>query len=217
MYTKAVDSLLALETFPHKVRFFRGKGWCDARRHIEMCDKALAWGANYILMLGADQVFPEDLIESLVDVLLTEKVDAVAAQVPTRGYIEGNGLPPFGLQGWQLRDGSYEPVRGCVQRQPIDSIGSGCLMFKANLLDKLQRPWFCDVITDPETCRRVGTTDSVFVHRLKTEAGAKVLVDTTIPIHHLHTFEIDHTFSDRFSDWAMPGVGDTDVCKFKGA
>lgn len=212
MYTKAVESMLnLLDPQATIVGWFRGKGWCCSRRHIDMCDQALEWNADLICLLGADQVLPEDILYRLQHTI-EKGADAVAAQVPTRGYIEGNGLPPFGLQGWKLEDREYIPV---TESGPIDAIGSGCFMFRAELLNKLQRPWFTEIIKDPETYTREGTVDSTFVRRLRTEANAHIVVDTTIPITHLHTFEIDHTFSDRFSDWAKPGVGDPDVCNFK--
>jgi hypothetical protein len=49
------------------------------------------------------------------------------------------------------------------------------------------------------------------VWRLRSEAGAEVWVDTTIKVTHLHTFEIDDTFTDRFADWMEPGVGDDEI------
>ena len=64
----------------------------------------------------------------------------------------------------------------------------------------LIEPWFTEEI-DPVTFQRTANQDSRFVWRLRTEAGVKLFVDTTISIKHSHVFEIDESYSKRFADW----------------
>ena len=61
--------------------------------------------------------------------------------------------------------------------------------------------------------QRVADMDTRMVWRLAFEVGAQVWVDTTIKVRHLHTFEIDDTFQDRFADWAEPGATDDETVK----
>ena len=87
------------------------------------------------------------------------------------------------------------------------------LSFPAVLLSYLKKPWFFETI-QRETYTRYANQDVNFVWRLQEEADAKVWVDTTLRVTHLHPFEIDETFQTRFDDWKTPGVGDPDIAKF---
>ena len=49
---------------------------------------------------------------------------------------------------------------------------------------------------------------------IQKELGIEAWVDTTIEVKHLHTFKIDETFSDRFSDWSEPGKGEPGLCRY---
>ena len=96
MYSDCVDSLLALERPPGwTVTFHRGRGWGPARRHLDACEKALAAGADLLLILGGDQVYEPDLLCRLAQ-RWAEGYETVAALVPARGYIAKNeGMLPF--------------------------------------------------------------------------------------------------------------------------
>ena len=58
--------------------------------------------------------------------------------------------------------------------------------------------------------------DVRFTWDLQRRAGAKgVLLDKRIRIRHLHTFEIDESYENRFDDWMEPGVGHPDICRYE--
>lgn len=214
---------------PLESRFFRGSGWCPARRHTALCEDALAWGADLICILGADQLYPEDLLERLV-ARWDEGYEVISALVPARGYIGWQEMEPFQRMAWRIKAGGLaeadallrgeaqntveviRPEDGDVQR--INFIGSGVLMFHRDHLLALKRPWFEENI-NPETYERLASMDTGFVWRLQTEAGAKVWVDTTIPVQHLHTFAIDDSFGPRFADWKQKDAGPADVCMYE--
>jgi len=199
MFTTFVDGALNVEApVDTQVRWFRGKGWCSSRRHIHICEQAIEWGADLICILGPDQSFPDDLLARLV-ARIDEGCDAISALVPFRGKVPGGA--PFQRSAWRKRGDEFEMIDPHVAPlQRIDVIGSGCLLFKADVLEKLPEPWFTEEI-DPITFQRVANQDSRFVWRLGEEAGVKLSVDTTIDIKHSHVFEIDETFSERFADW----------------
>lgn len=223
VWTRSVESMLGLRhPAGVEVGFFRGTGWGPAKRHINACEKALAWGADHILILGADQVYEPDLLERLV-ARVREGYEVVAALVPTRGYLGWEKMKPFQKMAWRLKSNglaaiqwdrneleAVDPQDGEMQR--IDFIGSGCILFHKDHLAALQRPWFFEDI-DHETQNRIACMDTRFCYRLHAEAYAQVWVDTTIQIKHIHPFEIDESFSDRFGDWALPGVGDPSICQ----
>lgn len=215
-WTESVESMLELRhPEGYEVRFFRGRGWGPAARHIYACEKAVAWGADHILILGADQVYEPDLLERLV-ARRAEGCEVIAALVPTRGHIADQNMRPFQRMAWRLQGDGLNPIpwdrakleiidpsAGDLQR--IDFIGSGCLMFDRDHLEALERPWFFEKV-DAKTQERTACMDSTFVYRLRMEAYAQVWLDTTIRIRHLHAFKIDETFPDRFVDWAQPSV-----------
>lgn len=218
----------------YDVRFFRGTGWCPARRHIDICEQAIAWGADLILIIGADQVHPEDMLPRLVT-RHNEGYEVISALVPARGFVGWQDMKPFQPMAWRFQrtsaddpkvvslreyrgmaeDGDMmeviDPSAGDVQQ--VNFIGSGVLMFERAHLEALSKPWFMETI-DRESYNRLANMDCTFVWRLQMEAHAKVWVDTTIKVKHLHAFPIDDTYSERFADWQRPGVGDPAICRY---
>lgn len=237
MHTGYVDAMLNLarptqarnalgQTVPLEVRFFRGGGWCPARRHASICEQALHWGADLICIVGADQIHPADMLCRLIG-RWDEGYEVISALVPARGYVGWQDMQPFQRMAWRLKPSvvglgtgaataneieAINPADGDVQ--PINFIGSGVLMFHRDHLLALTLPWFSEDV-DAATYVRTGSMDTRFVWRLQAEAGARVWVDTTIPVRHLHAFEIDESFPARFADWARPGAGDPAICQFE--
>ncbi len=198
VFTSFVDGVLNIESpADTQVRWFRGKGWCSSRRHIHICEQAIDWGADLICILGPDQSFPDDLLTRLVD-HIDDGCDAISALVPFRGKPEGCG--PFQRLAWRKQGDEFVAIDPEVASlQAIDVIGSGCLMFQADHLEKIPKPWFTEQI-DGVTFKRTANQDSRFVWGLR-ESGVKVFVDTTIQIKHSHVFEIDNNYAERFPEW----------------
>lgn len=210
----------------YEVRYFRGSGQRMARRHLEICERALEWGADLICFIDADQIHPQDMLVKLTK-RIEEGCNVISAQVPFRGYVDWQKMKPFQPTGWRLEcDGVQEfkslaatshmakaidPADGDLQRVHI--IGTGVLMFPADCLFSLEQPWLFDV-PDPKTQQRISDTDAWFVWRLQTELGLQVWVDTTIKVQHCLVFKVDDTFSERFADWTDPERADTSICKF---
>lgn len=228
IWTATTDSLLSLKhPLGVQVKFFRGGGWSPARRHTHICEQALEWGADLICIVGSDQVYDEDLLERLI-ARHQEGYEVVSALVPCRGYFHWQDMRPFQPMAWRFRKSNQiDPIRefegqsgdmieyirpedGEMQR--INFIGSGVFMFHRDHLAMMKRPWFFEKV-DPETQNRTASMDTTFCWRLQSEAHATVWVDTTIKVKHLHTFEVDETFQNRFADWA-DGGGDPNVCLY---
>jgi len=227
VWTRSVESMLQLRRPAGvNVEFFRGTGWGPAKRHLDACEKAFAAGADYFLILGADQVYEPDLLERLW-ARVQEGYEVVSAMVPSRGCFRTD-MQPFQPMAWRVKpspdlkpipwsDQAYAPINPADgPMQQIDFIGSGVLLFRREHLEALGRPWFFEQI-DPTTQIRTACMDTRFVWRLKMEADALVWVDTTIKVRHLHAFEIDESFQERFADYAVPGVGPSDICQLPSA
>ncbi len=229
IWTAFADTILNLQhPRGHEVKFFIGKGWSSPRRHNHLCEQAVDWGADYLCIIGSDQIHPEDMLIRLVK-RIEEGCDAISALVPFRGFVDWQFMKPFQLMAWRFEcDGlrSFNSIRsdgdmakpisredGDLQRVHI--IGSGVLMFSIDHLLALPKPWFYDH-TDFKSQHRVADMDTAFVWRLQQFAGATIWVDTTIKVKHLHVFPIDDSFADRFQDWVDPKKADRDICKFSG-
>ena len=213
-----------------EVKWIQGDGWCPARRHMRICEQALAWGADVICMLGSDQVYEPDILERMATNFLAGYYFNCAS-VPARGYFAWNKeMRPFQPMAWRWKpvqpDGNGHVAMREYRGQALDGdmveivdltqgprmlrvnfIGSGALMYGAEYLPLLKKPWFYETINQEDYTRQA-IMDVLFVHRMQTEAGAQLWLDRTIKIKHIHPFEIDETFQYRFDDWMVPGKGD---------
>lgn len=222
IFSAGVERFLNMEIPKgYEARWFRGKGWCQARMHTHCCEQALEWGADLICFLGSDQIHPEDMLPRLAN-HMEEGAGAVSALIPFRGYLGSQEMVPFGKLAWRkVDDGkkippvAIDPKAGDLQK--IDFIGSGVILFRAEYLRRLKKPWFWDRIEDSDRQIRKSNFDVEFVWALQNELGVQMYVDTTIDVRHLHVFEIDETFQDRFADWAEPDSGDPSICKASSA
>lgn len=229
IYSAAAENMVNLER-PGETRFFRGMGWCSAKRHLDICEKAIAWGADLICIIGSDQIHPEDMLPRLV-ARFEQGYEVIGALVPARGYFEHQDMKPFQPMAWRFKKSNQiEPIREfrglardpdmieIVHRadgdvQSVNFMGSGVIMFHRDHLLALRKPWFYETV-DQETQTRIACMDTKFCWRLQSEAHAKVWVDTTIMVKHLHVFEIDDTYQERFADWGQAG-GDPDICDYR--
>jgi len=221
------DMLCNFRRADREVRFFFPNGVCPASRHNDLLQRGLDWGADLLLIIGADQIHPVDMIDRLIDRF--EQVDGViTALVPFRGYVSSQQMKPFQPMGWHLRCEGLREFRGMSQDpdmmvpvdpeagdlQRIDVIGSGVLLIHRDHLLSVKQPWFY-LRVDPVTQQRVADTDTRFVYRLRTEAGAQVWCDTTIKVRHISDIEIDESFQERFADWGNADSShDPEICKF---
>lgn len=230
-YTQFTDHLPNLQRPDGwDVRFFRGSGWCPARRHAHICEQALEWGADWICIIGTDQVHPEDMLPRLVARIMNDGCEVITALVPARGYVGWQDMKPFQPIAWRWKHSSQAVLRGYKgmdadadmvevikpengDLQRVNFIGSGVLMFHRDHLLALKRPWFSEMV-EHESQQRISNMDCRFVWRLQMEAHATVWCDTTIKVKHLHTFQIDETYQDRFEDWMRPGSGDPAICRY---
>jgi hypothetical protein len=220
VWTSFAENAMNLQR-PSNSRWFRGRGWCPARRHIDICEQAIKWGASHILILGADQVHPEDMIPRLIKRHEEDDCEVISALVPTRGHVPHMDMKPFQPMAWRWKNGDSINYRGYDldkdkfevikvedgELQRIDMIGSGVLMFPVDDLLMIPKPWFIEKFNE-EDYKRQASMDTRFVWELKSKAKANVWVDTTIKVGHINPFIIDDTYQHRFGDWQEVGYGE---------
>jgi hypothetical protein len=202
-YAKAVDSLLNIER-PEgfEVQWFRGFGWCQARRRIVAAEAAIAWGADLIASLDMDQVYEPDILNRLVG-RIEEGFDCVSALIPSRGKSPALDRPFQGM-GWRMDGDKFTPVTAEDGEMVPAAFGThGCCIFRASDIERLQQPWYAYTY-DKKNWQEIEGEDSRFFLRFNQELGVKTWIDTTIKVKHCHVFQIDETYSERFNDW-VPG------------
>lgn len=210
----AAESMFNIRTpLGCEVEWFRGLGWCQARRRIHAAERGIIGGADLIVTLDVDQVYEPDILERLV-ARVDEGYDWVAAMVPLRGYSASSGMGPFQRLAWKLVKNAFVPVLpddGDMQK--CDYPTCAAMIFRASDLLKLPQPWYFYTY-DPMRWEPIQAEDSTFAHRFKKYTGVQAWVDATIKVRHAHVFKVDETFQERFKDWAEPGVGDPDICTY---
>lgn len=192
---------------PPQYKLFFGTGRTPARRHEVGCEKCLQWGASHILILGGDQTYPDPkMIRSMLkwmevndlnDWITRKKV--VNCLVPIRGHKPGQGSRPFQPIGQRLDTETNEPVQITREDPPIVKayvVGTGVMLFEADILYDMQRPWFADNC-HPNTNSVSVMQDVAFVQKLN-DMGCQVWIDTQIVVKHLVVLEADDTFMRRF-------------------
>ena len=69
VFMQSFESILAIESPDDcEVRWFRGVGWCQARRRIHAAEQAIEWDAELIACLDVDQVYDADILKRLEDI-----------------------------------------------------------------------------------------------------------------------------------------------------
>lgn len=208
VFMPAFASMVNIEAPPDcDVRWFRGTGWCQARRRTHACEQALEWDAEMIAQLDVDQVYERDVLCRLVE-RFDDGLRIVAAMVPLREFVPASKLKPFERAAWQsTEDGkAFEPIDpndGEVQKADFPT--SACVLFSAEDLRRLPRPWYYSKF-DPKSWAMTDGEDGTFFLRMARGLGVQAYVDTTIRVKHAHVFEIDETFPERFADWSNGGL-----------
>lgn len=143
-------------------------------------------GAEYILWLDSDMVFPA----STALRLMAHKENIVAANY-IRRQPPYKGVAYKTIGDWQ-NPLPYETVDELVE---VEGIGMGCMLMKTEILDKIPRPWF-EFEWSPESNDWLGE-DMIFCQKMA-RAGYTVKVDTHISMEtrHLGTYAFGHELLD---------------------
>lgn len=208
VFAIAFDSMVNIQP-PEgcEVRWFRGLGWCQARRRIQATEKAIEWGAEILVHMDIDQTYEPDVLVRLLK-RIDEGYRIIAAMVPCRGYVKSSKMKPFQRLAWRsTKDGTdFEPVDAdsdpVVERCTFPT--SACVMFHAEDIQKLRRPWYFYKFNFQDF-RATQGEDGAWFYRMREELGIDSYVDKSIRVNHCHVFEIDETFPDRFADYAESG------------
>ena len=163
-----------------KFKFFTGNTGRMSINYARetMANAAVEQSMDFILMMDDDQIVPKNLFESLLKTMESEKADIVSPMVTQR-------FPPFNPVMWKQSwfDGNksisntfiedYEP--GAIVE--ADAVGFGVVLIRVAMLKKIKLPRFFSNTHLGE--------DIFFCMKAKGEAGAKIVMDTSIKTGHL--------------------------------
>ena len=196
-----------------ELNFIIGKGWCPAAKHNDGVRKAQDWGADFILFNGGDHLCPKDIIPRMLK-RIDEGWDMVQATIPLRG--SGNYIPiPFtGISYKVVGNIPYIDDHANIPRSAVEILtdmqepqeshicGTGNVLMKADIFDKLSKPYFKEYLQNDDYYKRYPIQDTRFIYECTKKAGARLIFDTDIRLVHLDVFGIDDTYKDRFKDKA---------------
>jgi hypothetical protein len=119
--------------------------------------------------------------------------------VPIRGHKPGQGTRPFQPIGMMLDPETNEQIPITRDSGPIvkaEIMGTGVMLFEADILKGMAKPWFGDEFIEGTNNVRV-MQDVAFINKLN-NSGSQVWCDTQIIVKHLGVLEIDDSFMWRF-------------------
>uniref|UniRef100_A0A6M3IND6 Glycosyltransferase n=1 Tax=viral metagenome TaxID=1070528 RepID=A0A6M3IND6_9ZZZZ len=196
----------------HELRFIMGVGWCPAARHNDGVAKAQEWKADYIMFNGADHLCPFDIVERMM-VRINEGWDIIQAVIPSRGVCSISQIP-FDTLSYKIVGpmketfpllnadrNSIQIIRGSDEPQQAHVCGTGNILMKSEIFNKLDKPYFQETVKNDGLLKRWAIMDSNFVYKCTSPpVSAKMFCDTSIKLVHLDVFGIDESYSERFKD-----------------
>jgi hypothetical protein len=155
----------------------------------DLVKQAAVAGADALIMMDSDQVYPENTIPQIIIGL--SKYDAVGAVVHRR-------YPPFNPLLLRGTLGRYEKISDaeCYSGDliEIDATGCGCIGYNLHVFEDIKPPWY-ELI--PGTNGKPVGEDIRFCHKMR-QAGFTIAADTSIQVDHLTTFRVDRATHELF-------------------
>jgi hypothetical protein len=143
-----------------------------------LATEAVNLGADYMLWLDSDMVFP-----ATTAVRLMKHNEPVVAANYVRRQKPYKGVAYETIGDWQ------NPLSFDVQDElvPIEGIGMGCMLIKTGIFQELSKPWF-DFQWSPESNDFLG--EDMYLCQKINAAGYTIKVDTSLSqeMHHLGTY-----------------------------
>jgi hypothetical protein len=139
-----------------------------------LASEARSVGAEYMLWLDSDMVFPATTALRL----LAHKENVVAANY-VRRQLPAKGVAYETIGDWQ-NPLLFEPRDDLVE---VEGVGMGCMLVKTSVLDDIPQPWF-EFGWTPESNDWLGE-DMIFCQKMA-QAGHTVKIDTQLSMEMRH-------------------------------
>ena len=157
-----IDSLAALQLPPEVTAFDRfvvSGNFIPGQRELAV-RRALAQGADVLVMIDDDMQFPPDAIAMLCDALTLDPSLAVAGAL----YYSRDGIRPMAATRWTSANTTTAAIpaftNGIV---PVDAVGFGCVALRTAAFAALEPPYFDVQIFIEEHAARVRLCNEDFL------------------------------------------------------
>ncbi len=170
-----LDSFIAMDKPPF-IYIRSDAGTIEQMRNAIVQDAIRSY-CTHLIMMDTDQVYHPETITRL----LAHDLDVCGCLVYRR-------YPPFDPLMMKGEINKYQTIKEWEPNSlvEVDATGTGCLMFKMEVFQKMMAPWFR--VRESDTGTVVGE-DIGFCSDLR-QAGYKIFVDTSIPAGHLSQLQI---------------------------
>ncbi len=178
-----------------ELRWFMPAGWCSARRKTAGVEQALAWGADWIWFVDADQLVDEETLLWLWDAVHLGNARAVGAMQPCRGYFpQFKGSKPYQPMCWDEEGQPFTPKKF----MPVMYGSLNCFLIDAGIFRELPRPWFSERF-NVTTMARLSSLDQHFTKKLW-DNKTPLWVHPAIRPSHMDAMPLDWDMQNRFDD-----------------
>ncbi|MBV8639534.1 MAG: hypothetical protein JO322_15760 [Candidatus Eremiobacteraeota bacterium] len=163
-----VESLATLEipaSFSSVDRTIVTGNFVPAQREL-IVRRALARGADRLLMCDDDMVLPKDALAKLSAVLDEDSSCALAGAL----YYSRDGFRPMIVGNWNAADTTSATIPAFGDEPvAVDGVGFGCVLLRLDALRAMEAPYFsAQVYIEPNASRvRVCNEDYLFCARLR--------------------------------------------------
>jgi hypothetical protein len=185
----------------YDTQVFIGNGYIPAEMHDDGIAQALNWGAEAVLIVGTDELHPENIIpwfdsqpaDILVPVIYQRTGHFDSCLYRTVEF-EENGEKvntPAGLT--DVPENEKEPLF------EVEAAGSGGMFVRKEVFAKLPIPWFRDLFDMKDKrpfSRRVFGHDIVFCIAARS-AGFRIYADLRVRSKHMTIMAVDDAFKRR--------------------
>ena len=133
----SMGKLLLFSGRSHDIEIFFARGSSIALNRMAVAENALAWGADFLLWLDSDHIFPANALERL----LAHHVDIVGCNYPRRAF--GQAPTAVVVEEGQLRfvvTTKAEAEAGAVYQ--VTALGLGLCLMRSSVFRRMERPWF---------------------------------------------------------------------------
>lgn len=152
-----------------------GKGSHISKQRNDMVEKALASGADYLLQIDSDMVFPPDALLRLIE----HQKDIVGATYNKR-------LPPYETLGKMIGPAPNPlPTSGLLE---AESMPGGFMLIDLKVFRSIPYPWYFELYDDVRFSDRCRGEDYSFSAKAR-EHGFKLWCDLDLTVEMAHIGE----------------------------
>lgn len=182
LFVETLATLALPPTLTAFDRYVATGNFVPAQREL-IAERAIAVGADVLVMCDDDMVLPPQTVARLCAILEQRPRCAVAGAL----YYARDGIRPMVVTDWNPAQTTTSVIPAFDDRTPVtvDAVGFGCVALRVDVLRELMPPIFAAQIFVERTAARarICNEDFLFCHRVR-ERGWEVILDPGVRCGH---------------------------------